>query len=219
MFKRTGTYLDSQPTPTPTPTQQTLTCALKNAKLMPDGSCCLNNSLQNQLAMCKSSFSCMQYLQQPKQPCLAESKPSCCICLLPPTTLCIVQAFLTGPYLLPQTLSVQIHWVYLEEKLPQMLEEIPLALSRNMWFQHDGAVTHFARQVREHLTATCIDRWTEMGWPVAWPTRSPDLTPMDFFLCGHIKNLILTSPVDSENDLIARIVKAASIITQQPGNS
>jgi len=35
-----------------------------------------------------------------------------------------------------------------------------------------------------------IDRWTEMGRRVAWPTRSPDLTPMDFFPCGHIRTLI-----------------------------
>jgi hypothetical protein len=32
MFKRTGTQFDTQPTPTPM--QQTLTCALKNAKLL-----------------------------------------------------------------------------------------------------------------------------------------------------------------------------------------
>jgi len=78
----------------------------------------------------------------------------------------IVQAFMTGPYLLPQRLNVQIYWVFREEKLPEMLEEIPLALSRNKWFQHDGAVAHFSRQVPEHLIATCIDRWTEMRWPV-----------------------------------------------------
>jgi len=38
---------------------------------------------------------------------------------------------------------------------------------------------------------------------MAWPHGSPDLTPMDFFLWGHIKALIYTSTVDSEEDLIA----------------
>jgi hypothetical protein len=33
----------------------------------------------------------------------------------------------------------------------------------------------------------------------------------------HIKALIYTSPVDSEEDLIARIVEAAATIRQQPG--
>jgi len=97
-----------------------------------------------------------------------------------------------------------------EVKLPEMVEEIPLALRRNMRFQHDGAAGHFAGQVRKHLTATYGDHWIGRGWPVACPPRSPDLTPMDFYLCGHIKTLIFMSPVDSKDDLIARIVKAAA---------
>jgi hypothetical protein len=48
------------------------------------------------------------------------------------------------------------------------------------------------------------------------PPSSPDLNPMDF-LWNHIKTLIYTSPVDSEEDLIACIVKAAETIRQQPG--
>jgi len=40
---------------------------------------------------------------------------------------------------------------------------------------------------------------------------------MDYFLWGRIKALIYTSPVDSEDDLIARIVEVAATITQQTG--
>jgi hypothetical protein len=47
------------------------------------------------------------------------------------------------------------------------------------------------------------DRWIGLGGPTAWPPRSPDFTPMDFFLWGHIKALIYKSPVDSEEDLIS----------------
>jgi hypothetical protein len=43
------------------------------------------------------------------------------------------------------------------------------------------------------------------------------LTPIDFFLCGHLKALIYTSPVDSEEDLIASTVEAAATTRQQPG--
>jgi len=43
---------------------------------------------------------------------------------------------------------------------------------------------------------------------LAWPPRSPDLTAMGFFPWGHIKALIFTTPIDSEEDLIAHIVKA-----------
>jgi hypothetical protein len=56
-----------------------------------------------------------------------------------------------------------------------------------MWFQHDGTSDHSSRQDWEHLTATYNDCW--IGWDrtVAWPPRSPDLTPPVFFLCGYMK--------------------------------
>jgi len=38
-----------------------------------------------------------------------------------------------------------------------MLEEILLALRRNMWLQNNGAVAHFAHQVQEHLISTYND--------------------------------------------------------------
>ena len=38
---------------------------------------------------------------------------------------------------------------------------------------------------------------------------SPDLTPLDFFLWGHMKTLVYETPVESEMDLIARIAVAS----------
>jgi len=58
-------------------------------------------------------------------------------------------------------------------------------------------------------TATGLDTQ-----PRAWPPRWPDLTSMDFFLWGHIKVLIYTSPVDPEGDIIVCIVEAAPTIRQ-----
>jgi hypothetical protein len=77
----------------------------------------------------------------------------------------------------------------LEEKLPEMLEKIPLA-------QQDCA--HLAHQGQERLIATYNNCWIELGRPVAWPSRLLNLTPRDFSLLGHITALIYMSPVDSE---------------------
>ena len=56
--------------------------------------------------------------QQSKEPYLGRSKPSCCICSLPPTTLC---SQCLGRHLgftcYPDS-SAQIDWVFLEENLP-----------------------------------------------------------------------------------------------------
>jgi len=52
---------------------------------------------------------------------------------------------------------------------------------------------------------------------VALPPRSPDLTPIRFFPCDNIKALIIMLPVDSKEDFIACIVKAAATIRKKPG--
>ena len=54
------------------------------------------------------------------------------------------------------------------------------------------------------------DCWIGRGGRMALPPRSPDLTQMDFFLWGHFKALIYSSPVDFIEDLIACLVKAAA---------
>ena len=69
---------------------------------------------------------------------------------------------------------------------------------------------------KQHLTATYNDRWIGRGGPIAWPPRSPDLTPMYFHRCGHITALIYTS--SSEEKIIARIAATTETTRQQPGN-
>ncbi|KAJ8882818.1 hypothetical protein PR048_014632 [Dryococelus australis] len=44
-----------------------------------------------------------------------------------------------------------------------------------------------------------------------WPARSPDLTPLDYFLWGHMKDVIYETPVESEEDLLAQIMAAADL--------
>jgi len=44
------------------------------------------------------------------------------------------------------------------------------------------AAAHFARHVQEHLTATYNNDWIGRGRPMAWPPRSPDLTPKGLLL-------------------------------------
>lgn len=51
-------------------------------------------------------------------------------------------------------------------------------------------------------------RWIGRGGPVQWPPRSPDLTPLDFFLWGRIKELVYYNEATSVDDLKNRIVAA-----------
>lgn len=75
-------------------------------------------------------------------------------------------------------------------RLERKLENMPLSDTRGMYFQHDGAPAHFSLRVREYLNSEYGERWIGRGGPVEWPARSPDLTPLDFFLWGRVKELV-----------------------------
>ncbi|XP_066600983.1 histone-lysine N-methyltransferase SETMAR-like [Prorops nasuta] len=80
-----------------------------------------------------------------------------------------------GPVFLPPRLNGNVYAEFLENELGVLLENVPLKVQKEIIFQHDGAPAHY--------------RWIGRGEPIAWPPRSPDLTPLDFFLWVHIKNL------------------------------
>lgn len=128
----------------------------------------------------------------------------------------IVGERLIGPIMLPPRLTGTVYLNFLRYTLPELLDELPLDIRRNLWFQHDGAPAHFSHVVREHLDDRFRGRWIGRGSDVNWPARSPDLTPLDFFLWGHMKSLVYETPVQSEEDLVARISVAAEMIQTMP---
>lgn len=73
-----------------------------------------------------------------------------------------------------------------------------------MWFQHDGAPLNFSRSVREYLN----EQWIGRGGPISWPARSRDLTPLDFYLWGHVKQLVFRKVCNTEAEMRGRIVAA-----------
>jgi hypothetical protein len=73
---------------------------------------------------------------------------------------------------------------FLQKELPLLLEEFHLAKRMRMFFQHDGAPAHYSRLVTHHLNLTFPERWIGRGGHVQWPSRSPDVTPLDFCLWG-----------------------------------
>jgi hypothetical protein len=43
---------------------------------------------------------------------------------------------------------------------------VPLEVRREMWFQHDGAPTHYTNVLREYLDETFANRWIGRGGPM-----------------------------------------------------
>jgi len=83
---------------------------------------------------------------------------------------------------MPARIDGNIYNNFLTNNLPELLEDIPLNIRQRLIFQQDGAPPHNARCVRRTLNEKFSRRWIGRGGPLSWPARSPDLTPLDYFL-------------------------------------
>jgi len=63
----------------------------------------------------------------------------------------VIGTQLVGPYIFPQRLTSDIYTNVLQDKLPALLENVPLQTQRQMCYQHDGAPPHFSPVVRRYL--------------------------------------------------------------------
>jgi len=81
-------------------------------------------------------------------------------------------------------------------------------------FQKDGVPPHWGSHVRRVLDAKFPNRWTGRDGPTPWPPRSPDITPLDFFLWGYVKDKLFLTPVPDIANLKARITDAFVTITE-----
>ncbi|GFW00350.1 transposase-like protein [Trichonephila clavipes] len=125
---------------------------------------------------------------------------------------------LIGPYILPDRLTGPRYLIFLEQVLPELLDSahVTAATRTSMWFQQDGAPAHFSISVRNHLDATCGERWIGRGGPVHWPPQSPDLSCLDYFFWGQMKSFVYETPVNSAEELEERISAAAGEIRNTP---
>ena len=60
-------------------------------------------------------------------------------------------------------------------------------------------------------------RWIGRGGPIPWPARSPDLNPLHYFLWGYLMSLVFETPVETDIELVARIVAAYDTIQNTSG--
>ena len=92
-----------------------------------------------------------------------------------------------------------------------------MAVRERMWIQHDGAPPHFSVDVRKHLNAVFPYIWILRGSPIPWPARSSDLNPLHYFLWEYLKSLVFEIPVETDMELVARIVAVYDIIQNTSG--
>lgn len=108
-----------------------------------------------------------------------------------------------GPVFLEGTLTGERYLNYLQNEIQAIINNV-----EDIVWQQDGAPPHNARQVREFLNNS-YNTWIGTNGPIAWPPRSPDLTPLDFFLWGTLKQYIYAEGPNTlqtlQNKIISRI--------------
>lgn len=96
---------------------------------------------------------------------------------------------------------------FLSNQLFAFINELPRHERQQIWYQHDGASCHSERNVREYLlqlfNGRVIGRYDEF----AWPARSPDLTPLDFFLWGYLKEKVYRQRPFENVDHLERVIR------------
>ena len=79
-------------------------------------------------------------------------------------------------------------------------------------FHQDGAPAHYANSVRNLLNEKLPGKWIGRRGPIEWPARSPDLTPLDFFFWGVIKDRVYGEKFTEIESLKAAIAREVSIV-------
>ena len=62
-------------------------------------------------------------------------------------------------------------------------------------FQQDGTPPHWSMDVLNSPTKSYPDCWIGRGRPICWQPSLPDITPLDFFLWGYVKDRVFAIPV------------------------
>ncbi|KMZ58445.1 hypothetical protein ZOSMA_7712G00010 [Zostera marina] len=94
---------------------------------------------------------------------------------------------IVGPFFFDGNVNGQRYLEMLENHVLPALREWPNF--GDIVLVQDGAPPHWALIVREFLNRHFNMRWIGRSSPfIHWPPRSPDLTPMDYFIWGHLKD-------------------------------
>ena len=75
------------------------------------------------------------------------------------------------------------------------------AFQPSIIYQQDGDPPHWSTDVRGSLNATFPNRWIGRDGLICWPSCSLDLTPLDFFPWGYVKDRVFATPVNDTGEL------------------
>ena len=84
-----------------------------------------------------------------------------------------------------------------------------------MWFQQDGATAHTAKNSMDVLRNLFLSHLISLRGDIGWPARSPDLSPCEYFLWGHLKAEVYKLRPTAIDELKAVIRQKVNEMTQR----
>jgi hypothetical protein len=119
-------------------------------------------------------------------------------------------------FVIEPTVTGNIYLDMLEQfAVPQLLLQQPNVISQ----QQDGAPPHWSLDVRDFLDRTFQQRRIGRDGPTRWPPRSPDITTLDFFLWGYVKDRLYATPIRDVAELHRKITDVIRSITSDMLNN
>lgn len=126
-----------------------------------------------------------------------------------------------GPMFIPGNLTGELYHEMLTDLIVPLITDI---VENNedefdddaaIVFQQDGCPAHYFRRVRDYLDEAFPGQWIGRRGSIEWPARSPDLSPLDFFLWGHLKSVVFRTKPNDIEELKRRITDACHQITPE----
>jgi hypothetical protein len=104
-----------------------------------------------------------------------------------------------GPYFFDGIVTAESYvWMLGSFFLPTLFSH---SYGNCCYFQQAGAAPHTAGITAAFLNWQLPNRWIGAGGRWNWSPKSPDLTPPDFFLWGHLKSQVYNYELRCEEDL------------------
>lgn len=121
-----------------------------------------------------------------------------------------------GPIFIEGALNGASYLEMLNETVENFIDEnVPILQRANIIWQQDGAPPHNTLLVREFLNNK-YRVWIGASGPIAWPPRSPDLSPLDFYLWGAITDFVNERDCENLQELKNYIQDKIIEINQDP---
>lgn len=130
----------------------------------------------------------------------------------------IIAGRIFGPIIFEGALTGERYLEFLQNEMEIFFDNLPDEVNERIIFQQDGAGPHNFGIVQNHLHFRFGNRWMGTNGPIRWPARSPDLTPMDFFIWGYLKDKVYIRTYHSQEELENSVRNAIYSITQEQIN-